>query len=414
MPLSSLILREDPYLRALETWRIAKRVTSHGPSPPPGPDLVSGSAEQQQRRLAAQIAAKLEWEAAKAEWSEANGKRKKKRRAERDSVRPPTAERQQRSDTAKQKRVALQLRTAARLKSFPFVTLATFHDINVLTRQYIDASGDATNLSKWWKRLSGNQLPERPWFGVQTYDALSGRCGEFRDRLFFLFASNTDVNAGTAWTGASLQLCLPTNLEGESTRDECIALTLRVGKHKPTTWDDGGDREHPYELERGQEYSYEVSSARHTLSSSCGIKPVTASDSALATDPAWMTDLLLNHPARYREVQRVNRKMERLRQFNVATEGRYLGLFGNYLEREPAQVSYVACGRNSSLDADYLADHWDHFGDSTASAHDDAYSASSHSSDDSDGMDKYMRSEAKERQKQRLALQKEWDAGGCF
>lgn len=415
-PLASVILREDPYLIQLESWRAAKRVTSHGPSPPPKPDLRAGTADQQERRLAAFTAATLEWEPMKAAWKEANGKRKRQRRAERDAERPPTAEVQQRSEKAQKLRVALTLRARARRQPFPLVTPALFIEMKELTRQLIEAGADAdaTELRKCWKRLSGQRLADDSWFGSDQHDMLMGPASALHCvRSFFLWTSSASQSgyqareAGSSWTGTSLTFHLPQDFKGESADPQLIGMTVRIGKHKPLDWEDTDSlRDIPYELERGLEYGYECSSAGCILSfTECAKSIPLASSAPSPQQSTWMTELLLNSPSRYDEVQRVNRKIERRNQFTAAIPS-------SFRFWEPAHVDYVVDGTFSPLDSDYLTDHWDHFGNSTASGHAD--SVSSHSSDDSDGVDAFIRSEQKRSWQQRLELQKEWDAGTLF
>ena len=239
-----LFVKADPgYMKALEAWRVAKRVTSHGPSPPPKADLRTGTAEEQERRLAAYTEAKLQWDALKAEWDAANAARKKKQRAERDAPRPrPSAERQQRSVEAQQRRVALKLRSAAQQKQFPLVTPATF----------LEFSAPGANKHRLWKRLTGERLPSQPMFwDVWKWDDECGRqlpSGEFkvlnRTPWFFVFMTDRDAN-DVSWKGASLGFYLPTNFEGESSDGQPINMRLTVGQHKPIAWE-GEKRDLPF------------------------------------------------------------------------------------------------------------------------------------------------------------------------
>jgi len=280
-----LPVQADPrYMKALEGWRLAKRVTSHGPSPPPKPDLQSGTAEAQERRLAAYAEAKLEWDVMKAAWRDANTARKKKDRAERDTSRHrPSAEQQRRSQEARQRRVALKLRSAVRQKQFPLVTPATFLEFSA---PGADKGYDKRRL---WKRLTGERFPSRPMFwDVWPWD-------DDGTTWFFVFMTDRDPN-DASWKGAALGFYLPF----ERADGQPIDMRLSVGQHKPIAWEDDTSRDLPFELERGALYQYQLSSRGYTLSASEGlIKRSPDAATGDTVEPEWMNELMLSQPQRY-------------------------------------------------------------------------------------------------------------------
>ena len=150
-----------------------------------------------------------------------------------------------------------------------------------------------------------------------------------------------------------------------------------------------------FELERGALYEYELSSSGYTLSTSEGLKRSPDTASGDEEQPEWIRELMLSQPNRYRELTRINAKLERRRQFAAAIQRSEAGhIHDNAMLC--AYVSYIVHDGGGPLENDFFEDDWwDALGGSVALAQDSE--TSEHSSDDDTGYDKYIRTLQKER-----------------